>query len=110
MSGHASLRLGLLALGIATLAGAGCGRAYMTPTHGRAYRQSFAVQTVNPDRRTEAKAVQGLDSQEAAIISSGYRKSLSPKDESAAGEKQLLTYSPRTGLREAPMPAPSPGN
>ena len=74
---------------------AACDRTYLTPSHGRSYREAFAVQTVNPDRQTEPRAVHGLDSQEAAIISASYRKTLSPKDDSAANAQgPMLMYAP----------------
>lgn len=88
-------------------AGAGCDRAHLTPTYGRAYHHAFAAQTENPGRAADPKAVHGLDSQEAAIISSNYRRSLSPKDPTAADRPQVLLYSPRTGLHEATLPPPS---
>jgi len=89
-----------------------CDRTYMTPNHGRAYREAFAVQTVNPDRQNNPKAVHGLDSQEAAIISASYRKALSPKDESAANAQgPMLVYPTHGGGNQQGMPAPSvPGN
>jgi type IV pilus biogenesis protein CpaD/CtpE len=95
-----------------TLAGlltgaAGCDRAHLTASHGRAYNQAFAAQAVNPGRAADARAVNGLDSQEAAIISSNYRRSLSPQDQTMADRPQLLMYSPRTGVHEANLPAPS---
>jgi hypothetical protein len=95
-----------------TLAGlwpgaAGCDRAHLTASYGRAYEHAFAVQAVNPGRAADAKAVHGLDSQEAAIISSNYRRSLSPKDQSLADRPQLLMYSPRSGLHETNLPPPS---
>ena len=96
-----------LALAGALAGAAGCDRAHLTASHGRAYNQAFAVQAVNPGRAADAKAVHGLDSQEAAIISSNYRRSLSPKDQTVADRPQLLMYSPRTGLRDANLPPPS---
>jgi hypothetical protein len=98
-----------------TLAGlltgaAGCDRAHLTASYGRAYEHAFAVQAVNPGRVADARAVHGLDSQEAAIISSNYRRSLSPKDQSVADRPQLLMYSPRTGLHDSNLPAPSVPN
>jgi len=96
-----ALMFGLLA------GGQGCARTHLTATHGQAYHQAFAVQTVNPNRSTDAKAIQGLDSQEAAIVSRNYRQSLSPKDQSHVDRPQLLMYSSQTGLREANVPPPS---
>jgi len=86
---------------------ASCDRAHLTPSYGRAYHHAFAAQTENPGRAADPRAVHGLDSQEAAIISSNYRRSLSPKDPAAADRPQVLMYSPRTGLREAALPPPS---
>ena len=97
---------GLAAL--VSLGGAGCDRAHLTASHGRAYQQAFAVQTVNPGRVAPANAVHGLDSQEAAIIASSYRRGLAPKEQSAGTERpQVLLYSPKAGLRDASMPPPS---
>jgi hypothetical protein len=84
-----------------------CDRAHLTASYGRAYEHAFAVQAVNPGRAADARAVHGLDSQEAAIISSNYRRSLSPKDQSVADRPQLLMYSPRNGLHETNLPPPS---
>ena len=99
--------LAILAVPGALALGA-CDRTHMTPTYGRAYNDAFAIQTVNPDRRTEAKAVHGLDSQEAAIISASYRKALSPKDESAANAQgPMLMYAPRGAAGQAGLPPPS---
>ena len=103
---------GALGVTFVALALAACDRTYMTPTWGRSYREAFAVQTVNPNRRSEATAVHGLDSQEASIIAAGYRRALSPKDENAAGNQtQLLMYSPRGGVQNAgALPPPSVPN
>jgi hypothetical protein len=105
----AKLLAGTMLAGILTLAG-GCDRSYLTASHGRAFRESFAAQTVNPDRRSDAKSVTGLDSQEASIIAGTYRKSLGPAAAgNAEGQTRLLTYSREGGLREASMPPPSVG-
>ena len=95
-----ALAVAVLAVG-ALASGVGCSRAYMTPSHGRAYREAFAVQTVNPDKQTDAKAVMGLDSQEASIISGTYRRGLAPQQQ-GGGDTQMLTYSSRAATREAP--------
>jgi hypothetical protein len=93
--------------------GAGaCSRAHITPTHGRAFREAFAIQDANPNRTTQ-KSLNGLDSQEAAIIAASYRKGLAPKSDSGNGGPQLLMMSPnRGGGAEAAVLAPSvpPGN
>jgi hypothetical protein len=108
---RACARLVMSGVAVGALWVGGCDRTYMTPSHGRAYRETFAAQTVNPDRQTEARAVHGLDSQEAAIISASYRKALSPKDEAAAANSgPMLMYAPRGGGQQN-MPPPSvPGD
>ena len=95
------LALAILAVG-AVASAVGCSRMYMTPTHGRAFREAFALQTVNPDKQTDPKAVMGLDSQEASIISASYRRGLSPQQAGGASDQQMLTYSSRGAVREAP--------
>jgi hypothetical protein len=108
--GRRVLCAGVMVL-FAMLCGSGCDRTYLTPTHGRAYRQIFAAQAVNPPRPAEDKTVHGLDSQEAAIISRNYRSGLSPRNEGAAsGGAQLLMYAPRTGARDGNLPPPSVPN
>jgi hypothetical protein len=93
-----SLRLTLLAAACAlplfTLGA--CSRAHITPSHGRAYHQAFAIQDANPNRG-KATSIHGLDSQEAAIIAGSYRKALSPKAESTGNNGQLLMVNPNHG-------------
>jgi hypothetical protein len=101
-----------LALSLALLGGgAACDRTYLTPSHGRSYRQAFAVQTVNPGRQTDATAVHGLDSQEAAIVAQTYRHNLAPKDQAAAMSSSAgapLMYAPSAAApRDNNMPPPS---
>lgn len=94
----------------AVVAGGACDRSRLTASHGRAYREAFARQIANPSAGNKTppdRAVQGLDSQEAAIISKSYRRNLAPKDdESSRG--QMLNSSPPTGQPvRADMPPPS---
>jgi hypothetical protein len=90
---------------------AACDRSHLTASHGRAYRQAFARQAVNPQAGAthgQGQKVQGLDSQEAATISKNYRRALSPAQSEERGAGQILMYSPRTGLRDGGnLPAPS---
>jgi hypothetical protein len=87
-----------------------CDRSRLTASHGRAYREAFARQIANPNAGNKPqsdKAVQGLDSQEAAIVSKTYRKNLAPRDDDAT-RGQMLYYSPRTGQPERrDLPPPS---
>ena len=103
----AALRLVFVALAGALGLGA-CSRAHITPTHGRAFHEAFAIQDANPNRKAP-KSINGLDSQEAAVIAGNYRKALSPKGDANASGPQLLMMSPNHngGGGEAAMLAPS---
>jgi hypothetical protein len=98
MNAAPRLRRTLNAVGVLALLMTGmsaCSRAHLTATHGRAYREVFAAQDANPNRKA-AQSVNGLDSQEAAIIAGNYRKALSPKSEDAgAGQQRLLMVAPQ---------------
>jgi len=107
MNAAAAARKLALAGALAGALGVGaCSRVHITPTHGRAYHATFAAQDANPDRKTN-KSLNGLDSQEAAIIAGSYRKALAPAAAAPAGGPQLLLMNPnRGGGAEAAM-APS---
>jgi hypothetical protein len=110
--GRQAVTLALALCGALGLGLGACSRAHITPTHGRAFREAFAIQDANPNRKAP-KSINGLDSQEAAIIAANYRKALSPKEESGGNGNQLLMVSPnRGGGAEAAALAPSvpPGN
>jgi hypothetical protein len=83
-----------------------CSRAHITPSHGRAYHEAFAIQDANPNRSKSPKSINGLDSQEAAIIAGSYRSALAPKSNAAQGSNQLLMVSPNHGGAE-PVPVAS---
>ncbi len=71
----------------------GCAsRAHITPTQGQAYSAAFAQQV--PPMAKVTGPVRGLDSQEAAIISSSYRRSLAPKTAQVKEEPILLVAPP----------------
>jgi hypothetical protein len=81
------------ALWIAVVVGAlaGCGdRARLTQSHGRAYKEAFARQAMNPNAGAQAKTPKGLDSQEAAIVSDNYRRGLAAKGAKVDDEPMLL--------------------
>jgi hypothetical protein len=93
----AALRSLAFALVVPLLLGVGaCSRAHITPSHGRAFREAFAIQDANPNRGQTTKSLSGLDSQEAAIIAGSYRKALAPKSDTAASP-QLLMVAPNRG-------------
>jgi hypothetical protein len=102
-----------LALGVALVGGA-CERAHMTASYGRANHDAFTRQMANPTAGTKpapAGMVQGLDSQEAAIVSKTYRRNLAPRDEEAASRGQMLYYNQRPPQADrGDMPPPSVPN
>ncbi len=85
---------------------AGCARTRITPTHGQAYSAAFAQQA--PAKAKATGPVTGLDSQEAAIISASYRRSLAAKGAQPREEPQILLVAPPTpgagygGMKLAP--------
>jgi hypothetical protein len=97
--------LSLCALACALAAGA-CSRAHITPSHGRAFREAFAIQDANPNRG-KPKSINGLDSQEASIIAGSYRRALAPKSDSGGNQGQLLMVNPNHGNGGGEMVAPS---
>jgi hypothetical protein len=100
----------ILGAAVGALSVGACVRTHLTPTHGRAYREIFAAQTANPNRKIGSKSVNGLDSQEAAIIAGNYRKALSPKADSGGGSNQLLMIAPsRAGNDSNALPSSVPG-
>jgi hypothetical protein len=104
--GRQTLACALVFSGVLALGLGACSRAHITPTHGRAFREAFAIQDANPHRKAP-KSINGLDSQEAAIIAASYRKALAPRQESGGGGNQLLLMSPNRGGAEAAALAPS---
>ena len=99
-----------LTLALCGLGTGACSRAKLTPTHGRAYHEAFAIQDANPTRKGN-KSLNGLDSQEASIIAGSYRKALAPKADNAGSGNQLLMINPnRGGGPEALSPSVPPGN
>jgi hypothetical protein len=96
-----------LAFVVASVLGLGaCSRAHITPTHGRAFREAFAIQDANPNRKNP-KSLNGLDSQEAGIIAGNYRKGLGPKAEASGGPQLLMVNPNHNGGGEAAVLAPS---
>ncbi|OFX23364.1 MAG: hypothetical protein A2V77_00705 [Anaeromyxobacter sp. RBG_16_69_14] len=83
---HRSCSLKLAVLLVASLAG--CARARITPTHGKAYSAVFAQQA--PAKAKVTGPVSGLDSQEAAIISLSYRRGLASKETQPREEQQSI--------------------
>lgn len=111
MSSTATKAIAALALG-AALTAAACNRAHLTASYGRANHEAFARQVANPEAATKpnptaAHMAQGLDSQEAAIVSKTYRRNLAPRSEEATGGN-MLYYAPRSAqAAHTDLPPPS---
>jgi hypothetical protein len=91
--------------GLAAGATSGCGdRTYLTESYGRSYRAFQDRQTVHSSGAAKSRAINGLDSQEASIVSSSYRSGLAPKGVKAAHDESLLLLAP-PGL--APQAGPN---
>lgn len=88
---------------------AGCAdRSYLTPSHGRSFREMLARQTVNPGG-SEGRALKGLDSQEAAQVTDVYRRQLGG-GQGASAQQQILMFSPQTAAAPyVPPPSVTPG-
>ncbi len=83
-------------------AGTGCGwrQQHLIEGYGNSYDPTFAAQRARKDK-PPAVAVNGLDSQEAAIISERYRVTLAPKGQRAPlGEEPVIMMAPPS--RERP--------
>jgi hypothetical protein len=89
----------------AVLLSAGCARdQHMIEGYGASYHAAFATQA--PDRpQGPARAIQGLDSQEAWIISETYRQSLGPKDTKPKDQPVLMVAPPTLERPQLPMPS-----
>ncbi len=78
-----------------------------TPTlpYGSSVRSAKHAQTAAPKKPTGA--VEGLDSQEAAIIARSYHTSLAPKGEKAADDNVIMISPASSSGRPAQPLAPS---
>jgi hypothetical protein len=97
-------RTALLVCAAALLA---CGwrQQHLDQHHGQSYDAAFAAQQ-GPARAPRAP-VTGLDSQEAALISSTYRTSLAPKN-AKVKDDPILVVAPPNRDRVAPLPPSVP--
>ncbi len=98
-----------LAIAAVLALGAGCAdRTYITPSHGRAYHESFARQHANPPpSRREGRALNGLDSQEAAAVSQTYRHNLSRQSDASGTQPQMVQTNPQAAPPQPYIPPPS---
>ena len=83
-------------------------RAHLTKTHGRAYNEAFTRQQTIPDPHPRnPKALQGLDSQEAAVVARTYRRGLSKDGAGDASGTPMVITNPNVGANAPYMPPPS---
>ncbi len=81
----------VLTLGVAALACSN--RQHLSDAYASSYDAAFRVQAPAP-AGGPARATTGLDSQEAAIVSDSYRKSLAPKDAKTTDQPVLYVAPP----------------
>jgi hypothetical protein len=84
--------MALLGLALFALAPA-CGHPHLTASFGRASHEAFTRQVVNPAGKSEGRAVNGLDSQEAALVTAAYRRVSSPRG-AATRDQSMILLSP----------------
>jgi len=93
-----------LALAVAAAIGSGCGHGN---GHGESVRAALRAQAAPAKKHTNA--VEGLDSQEAAIIARSYHRTLAPKGEKGPDESVILVAPTPAGGRPQAL-APSVPN
>ncbi len=87
----------------------GCDRTHMSPHFGEANRDAFAAQVIDPDAGNDRKPNPPLDPEEAAAISKGYVKSLSPPgavDTTPRSPILVVPAGPPGGAAPPPVPEP----
>jgi len=85
----------------------GCAsRTHLTPGHGRAFHEAVARQAANPEAGKQPVASKGLDPQEAAVISQGYRASLASKG-GTAEQQPILMVAPSAQKRSGDYMPPA---
>ena len=87
------------------LMGSLAGACVTHPPLGGSVRAALHAQAAAPKKPTGS--VEGLDSQEAAIIARSYHKSLAPKGEAAPSENVILVAPQSSSGRQAQPLAPS---
>ena len=97
---------------VAVGAAAGCSRPHLSRNYGQAYTAWFQLQHANskpPAPEQTRRYIEGLDAQEAALVSKNYRRSAAGKsggDEASTGGR-ILMIGPQRGGGEGYIPPPS---
>src|SRR5205085_352040 len=85
---------------LASSALAACDHSHLWASYGKATREALANQVIDPKAGDSAKADQGLDPEEAAIVSETYRKSLAPpKEKESAAERPIILMNDKDAKR-----------
>jgi hypothetical protein len=99
-----------LALVLGAASGA-CSRPHLSRNYGQAYTAWFQVQHVNskpPAPEQTRRFIEGLDAQEAALVSKNYRRAAAGKSgDDATTSGRLLMIGPSRGGNEGYVPPPS---
>lgn len=101
------MRAALIVLTIALAAG-GCDRTHMSKAYGQSVRQALKAQVIDPAAGERRAREQGLDPEEAAIVSKGYRESLSPHKSDGARAPMVIVPTPNGGAMPPLLPAQPP--
>jgi hypothetical protein len=97
------MRAALLVCTIAFTA-AGCDRTHMCRCYGQSVRRALKAQVIDPAAGERRAGEQGLDPEEAAIVSKGYRESLSPHRSDASRSPMVVL--PQSNLNAMPPTLP----
>ena len=97
-----------LALAVAALSGGACSGQHLSPHYAKSYVAWFSIQHLpaRPASDTARRSIEGLDAQEAALVSKNYRRNVGRGDEGASQGRQILMVAPRGG-NEGYLPPPS---
>ena len=97
----------LTMMGLLALATVGCDRTHLrSATYGQSVRHALKAQVINPAAGERPAREEGLDPEEAAIVSKSYRESMSPKHEETS--RTPLVVVPQSGPGGMPY-APATG-
>ncbi|HEX9101518.1 MAG TPA: hypothetical protein VF997_04905 [Polyangia bacterium] len=98
------MRAALIVMTIA-LGAAGCDRTHMAKAYGQSVRHALKAQVIDPAAGERRAPEQGLDPEEAAIVSKGYRESLSPQKGDAARTPMVVVPTTNGAAMPPMLPA-----
>ncbi len=83
-----------------------CDRTHLHASYGVSVRRALKAQVIDPAAGERRAHAEGLDPEEAGIVSKGYRESLSPKKEESGRVPILLLPNPQPGVPSMTPTAP----